>query len=146
MKVSNDTILDLSRAIDALIEKRNYQQGIVRKLQCDLTEIKNRLRNNGMLPPKEYNSLCNKQNIIVASISSTLDKINDIKLEISKKHTLKQALKDEMLTDEDKEIIQKLEILKSHYVNFAADRSRISSMRAMAAEFAEKINMIIKPL
>jgi hypothetical protein len=37
-----------------------------------------------------------------------------------------------------------LQALKANYLDFAADRSRVSSMRAMAAQVADELDRLIK--
>lgn len=144
--MTDKNVFDLERSINNLDEEKRRLTDLKRKLETDLGSLKNQLRVNKNLPQKEYKSLCRKQEVLNSSVAKTQEEINCISIDIRKKITLKDEIKRELKMIDDSHIVIKLTELKNYYINFAADRSRISSMRAMSAEFAEKLGLIINKI
>lgn len=89
-------------------------------------------------------------NELVANKSKLVDEANSIDVElVDLKNQVKrrQALKEEVSEPKQPKAIMleaELTVLRDHYLNFAGDKTRVASMRAMSAEFAEALTKLIK--
>ena len=79
-------------------------------------------------------------------ILATEIEMNKFQDQISKKISLREAIRHELRVEAYTDVPSKLTAIRDYYINFAADRTRVASMRAMAAEFAEKLEVIIKTI
>ncbi len=112
-----------------------------------LLKLNNRVRSSGRrLPQPEYQNICNKQIAVKSRLMGSridLGKISDsitrIKRELSRRNNLQ--FKD---TGAHQGTVEKLDALQKKYSEFSGDTSRIGSMRAMAAVFAQEIRDIIR--
>ena len=125
------------------------------EVQAKLTKIKNLIRTSGLMPREKFKACCDSQNQYSAKIGKLDEQLGKLKLQIQK------------LCDQDhfssfahigrnlpriaehqhalgKEQIQELVFLREKYQQFSADHTRVSSMRTMAAEFANALNPIIR--
>lgn len=138
-------ILDLERAINELDSKRSDVVLLKKERENRLSEITNKIRSsNGRLATQEYYTLCRKQKTIKDEILSIEFELKKYTTEIRNKSTLREQLKSEFKFESSKDIKKELVKLKDEYINFSADGTRVSSMRTMAAQFAERLETLIK--
>lgn len=131
-----DSINTLSRKKDELVLRK-------REVEAENSEIKNKIRTGGLMSNNEYQKLCNKQNMLRREMVEIERGVLDINHEIRSKSSLTNQLKQDRKETNINETKDNLVALKNEYIRFAADKSRVGSMRAMAAEFAEKLEQII---
>jgi hypothetical protein len=131
---------------DLLISKREHETKLV--------AIRNLVRSGGRLPNEKYKQCCNSQNnhsrailrieTQLAPIKLRLREIYDIEFKAQNKNGATEHNKEAASEVPVKSIVVELDTLRQEYQNFAADGTRVSSMRQMAAEFVIKLNPIIK--
>lgn len=80
---------------------------------------------------------CNGIELKIKMLNQELNYKNKLKVEIEHHISGKKSL-------ENADILNKLNILKSKYIEFSKDRTRISSLRVCAAEFVSELDNIIK--
>ena len=93
----------------------------------------------------KYDSICKKQNKAKKELESIAEAQGKLKIELAKREMFKEELKnqDKKQSIEVEGVTLQLIELKRKYVSFAADRTRVSSMRAMAAKFVEELDELI---
>jgi len=95
---------------------------------------------------------CEAHDEIVAKKNQLIAEMNDVELEISElKNDIKrrQALKDEVTENEQPKAKQweaEITVMRDNYLKFAGDKTRVASLRAMAADFASDLTKILKKL
>lgn len=140
---TKQNIIDLEKSISELKSRQSLFTYEKKKCQDALSEINSKIKSNGKhLPPAEYKKLCNKQDSLKREITEAEHEIANLQDQIRKKSHLADEIKLEVATIAKKDMPNKITKLKDYYMNFAADKTRVSSMRAMAAEFAEKLEAI----
>ena len=115
-------------------------------LENKLMGLKNECRRKGSMPQGEYNKILTNQvkyRQAVIDLERTLGPIKNRLIEIAdddfeKKHALPVEI------SADPTMVRAVVELRQHYQEFAADGTRVGSMRQMAAEFVLKLNEIIK--
>jgi len=144
---TRQNVYDIERAITDLHEKKAELVNTKKELQNKLTTLTNKVRTNGRkLNDVEYRKLCSQQEKTMQEVVKIDNEIILIKNDISRKSTLKQEIQSTFKSNENEDVVVSLTAIKDHYISFAADRSRISSMRAMASEFVEKLEVVIRKL
>ena len=138
-------IFDLERAVLELNKQKDDLTSTKKRLELNLTGLKQRVSGK-TLPQKEYDNICKEQNKINGLLLDLEMRIKIISSDITKKSILKDELKSELRLFSNDKIKTALIELRDHYMNFASDRTRISSMRAMASEISESIERIIKAI
>lgn len=139
--------IDIERNILDLKSKKSSFVFQKTEAERKLGEIKNKIRGAGKhLPSTEYSSLCKKQDALKKEKANAEEHIQSIQEDIQKKSLLKDEIKNEISQRASKELPDTITALKDHYIQFAADKTRVSSMRAMAAEFVEKLESISRSL
>jgi hypothetical protein len=126
-----------------------------REHETKLVAIKNVVRSGGKLPNEKYKQCCDAQNTHsrailhiekqLASVKLRLREIAD--LEFKSKNGDGAANYNEPTAVPNapvKSIVSELVALRQEYQAFAADGTRVSSMRQMAAEFVLKLNPVIR--
>lgn len=146
MKVSEQNILDLELSINTLIEQKGELSFQKKELEIKNSSLKNQIRTGGYMPDALYKSICDQQNRAKKDVLSVERAISELAIEIRNKSTLKDQLKIQLRQQNGVNIKESLTDLRDYYINFASDKSRVSSMRAMGAEFAEKLEVLIKEL
>jgi len=137
--------LIVERKIIALVQTKDELILDKKELEADMSEINNSIRSrNHALPQEEYKALCKKQDEIKRKLVEYQGKINEVKTEIQKKNLMKDEISAEIRKDSPTDVLSAITSLKDYYVNFASDKTRVSSLRAMAAQFAEELESIIK--
>lgn len=144
---TKQSMLDLERAINDLDSKRSDIVLVKMEKENRLSEITNKIRgSNGRLATQEYQALCRKQKSIKEEILSIEFELKKFTTEIRNKSTLKDQIRTELNITSSNSIKGQLIELKEEYISFSADATRVSSMRTMAAQFAEKLEILIKTL
>jgi len=144
--VSQSTINDLNESIQKLVQQKNKLVIDKKGYELEVSVLKNKIRSGGRMTDSKYNELCDQQNALKNTLFSIERAMNDLTNEIQNKNSLLDRLKNQIKTGGDTNIKKELINLKNHYISFSADRSRVSSMRAMGSEFAEKLEGLIKLL
>lgn len=140
------TLLDIEECVNELQNKKSEVVAKKQETEMKLSNINNSIRGRGMLPAHQYKFLCDQQDQLKRAKNAFDQEIQLLNIEIRKKNSLKDRLKMEQGTQVSGSVVTQLTHLKNHYINFAADGSRVASMRKMAAEFAEKLEDIITEL
>lgn len=141
------------RAEQTELLKRKTELALSKKdHEIKLVAIKNLIRSGGRLPSEKYRQCCNAQNThnrAILHIENLLASVTSRLREIAR---MEDDAKDVSFSEAEngknpvpmRSIIVELVALRQEYQNFAADGTRVASMRQMAAEFVVKLNPIIK--
>jgi hypothetical protein len=124
-----DEILDLKTRRDRLVLSKTEHE-------MKLAHIKTMIRGERSIPPEKYRSILQSQ-----------DTHNRCLLRITQQLVSIKSRLRELGTDDyglPHSVVAKLAALRAYYQDFAADPTRVNSMRQMAAEFVLKLNPIIK--
>lgn len=155
-----EQINQLEERVAALVRERTEFIDIKKTAEVRLTTNKNLVRTSGKMPHLQYKQACDSQTHAVRDIRAAEVQLARLKGEIIAANHELDALKRqrkerisgkpaartsvEPTIDWKRDCVEELVSIRQHYQEFAADGSRISSMRQMAAEFANKLNPIIK--
>lgn len=147
MEPTQETLVDLDRAI---IDLKNKKATIVtrkQKLELDSSKIKDLMSDPNLVGP-EHGSFSVQRNIIKRNLSNIEMEIREINLEIKEKTKLRIYIDDNLRNKKKtsaSESLQHQELLKlkEKYQSFASDNTRISSMRIMASQLVEQLDLII---
>lgn len=146
MEVTKQNIQDIDSAISILNQRKSKLVLEKKELELKNSTLKNQVRSGGRMHDVKYKRVCDEQNSIKIKIFSIEREMADLSIEMMKKQSFRDQLKAEFKHDEPIDIKKKLVHLRDEYINFAADKSRVSSMRVMGAEFAEKLETLIKSI
>ena len=93
-----------------------------------------------------YRKLCDRQSEIKSAICQCERQIVDINTQLAQDHAdkVKASVSVRHTTESGHAVIAALCELRQEYQLFAADKTRVGSMRQMAAEFVLKLNPIIR--
>ena len=138
-----------------LLQKRDALTLSKRDHETKLIAVKNVVRSGGRLPHDKYRQCCDSQNThakAIMHIESELFKVKSRLREIAneqfdekkRRKDLAKTVASTQQSAPEKNIITELVCLRQAYQDFAADATRVSSMRQMAADFVLKLNPIIK--
>jgi hypothetical protein len=146
MEVTEQNILDVELAINTLVQQK--EKLVFDKKEVDLKNsiLNNQVRSGGKIQDTKYKKICEEQNKLKKSGLQIERAISSISMEIIKKNGLKEQLKLEFKKHKNIETKERLVQMRDYYINFASDKTRVASMRAMGAEFAEKLESLIKTL
>jgi hypothetical protein len=138
-----DKLIRVEEEINAIDQRR--EPFIIRKKEIDLelSTLVNGIR-MGRLSPIEYAEVCRRQNELKSEKHSIEVSISVLKNEIRLKNTEREKIRllgKKEPNDKRKEYLIEL---RDKYTAFAADSTRVSSMRAMAAKFVEEVQIILK--
>lgn len=146
MALTENTIIDLDVAISILDQQKTKLVLDKKVLELKNSDLNNKIRTSGRMPDFKYKNICDEQSRIKKDILSIERAMSDISVEISKKSSLRDQLRLELKGLKRFDVKSQLVQLRDKYIAFASDKTRVSSMRAMSAEFAENIEYIIKSL
>ena len=129
-----------------LLSEKNQIAVKMHALEAKLMGLKNECRRKGLMPRAEYNKILGSQvkyREAIIELERTLGPIKNRLIEIAddqfeKKHALPAEI------SADPAMVRAIVQLRQQYQEFAADGTRIGSMRQMAAEFVLKLNEIVK--
>jgi hypothetical protein len=141
--MNNTEYLIVKNAILKLQQSRDVLVAQKKELDNKFFDVKRQISGK-WLPDDEYDRLTKIQYQLRSQLLPIEKGLADNKTQLREKN----ALLDEYLSSKEDNvkmpIIESLQALKANYLDFAADRSRVSSMRAMAAQFAEELDTLIK--
>jgi hypothetical protein len=141
--MNNTEYLLVKNAILKLQQSRDVLVAQKKELDNKFFDVKRQISGK-WLPDDEYDRLTKIQYQLRSQLLPIEKGLADNKTQLREKN----ALLDEYLSSKEDNvkmpIIESLQALKANYLDFAADRSRVSSMRAMAAQFAEELDTLIK--
>ncbi len=146
MEITEQSILDMELAINILVEQKGKLNFDKREVELKNSLLNNQIRASGKMPDIKYKKICEEQNKLKKSQLQIERAMGDLSTEIMKKSTLKEQLKSELKKKKNIDTKEKLVEMRDYYINFASDKTRVASMRAMGAEFAEKLESLIKLL
>lgn len=144
-KFNNRNLLDVEAKIIELNEKKIATNNERSRIQLVLADIKNDIKENKDY--KKTEKLYRERTQYLEKLKQCENDRNNIKLEIQKLSILKNEIKLDINNDNFPDIsnlMQDLKEIKKYYLDFSADKSRVSSMRIMASEFVNKIDKLIK--
>lgn len=115
--------------------------------QVELTSLRNAVRSGGRMPGHKYKEVCDAQNEQCRKLAEAergIAEINQelVRLQLEDKHDWVSRHSNDLPPDPG--IVKELVALRQKYHDFAADSTRVSSMRQMAAEFANALNPVIR--
>lgn len=119
--------------------------------ETKMLAIKNLVRGGGTMPYAKYKQCIDSQNTHANAILKIEQAMGPLKARIAEIRALISHSEQEQRNGESQvpqqgasEIVKMLVAVRQEYQDFAADRTRVASMRQMAAEFALKINPIVR--
>lgn len=146
MIVTENNLLDIELSINRLVEQKELLVFQKREIELKNTVLNNQVRTGGRMHDVKYKQICDKQSALRKDILEVERAISGISMEIMKKGTLKEQLRIEFKKQQPSDMKAMLIELRDHYIQFASDKTRVASMRAMGAEFAGKVEQILKQL
>lgn len=144
--VTENNILDTELSINKLVSLKDKLAIDKREAELELSELKNKIRTGGRMHPFDYKVICDKQSVIKKRILSIEKSLADMSSQIQNKQGFKEELTLHHKQQSKSAIVNDLTVLRDFYMAFASDKTRVASMRAMSAEFAEKLEKVIKKL
>ncbi len=135
--------VDLERSIiDLKATKSGYVGAKILK-EAEATQWKDKLNQPG-ISQAEYKTAKFERNEVRHKLEAIEVDIRNINLEIAGKRKLLIAVQGHLRGNkQDDKLMGEISALREKYATFAADSSRIASMRRMAAEFALELETII---
>ena len=151
--MDSDPVMRAREVITDLINERERLKGRAQEIQLELQQLTQKVRTQ-RLPDEEYRLLCVKQyglnrqkkmleqelRVMKGRIRTASDEETRAKRKEQKEREL-ILIADDMI---DTPLRSELSLMRQYYMEFAADLTRVSSMRQMAAEFANRLDEIIK--
>lgn len=134
------------------LRKRDHISTARAALQAKLAKVANEIRQKGRLPPSEYRALCVRQEHLCSKLADLQAQLEPIKDEIRKWSAIENGIRAELLVSGNQialpsassdAIVRRLSALRSYYLEFAEDQTRVNSMRLMAATFANELTDIL---
>lgn len=133
---------DIQQSILELQGKRSKLGLRKQQIQSELNKIREMFK-YVQQGHETFNDLVDKKKGLIDEANSIELELADLKNQVKRR----QALKDEVTPIKQPKLIMleaELTALRDRYLNFAGDKTRIASMRAMSAEFAEELTKLIK--
>jgi len=134
---------DIQHSILEMQAKRS-RLGIKKQtLQFEINKIKQML-----LYIKEgetFQELIDKKRQLTTETHDLDAELSELKINLKKRQQLKEeVLKDERPNAQNISFNADIVVLRDKYLSFAGDKTRVASMRSMAAEFAEELTKLLK--
>ncbi len=134
--IVKNAILKLNQSRDVLVAQK-------KELENEFFDLKRQISGR-WLPNHEHDKLTKRQSELRIQMLPIERGLAENKRQLREKN----ALLDEYNLSKEQNvkipILEGLQALKANYLDFAADRSRVSSMRAMAAQVADELDRLIK--
>lgn len=134
--IVKNAILKLNQSRDVLVAQK-------KELENEFFDLKRQISGR-WLPNYEHDKLTKRQSELRIQMLPIERGLAENKRQLREKN----ALLDEYNLSKEQNvkipILEGLQALKANYLDFAADRSRVSSMRAMAAQVADELDRLIK--
>lgn len=133
---------DIQHSIIEMQAKKSKLGAKKAALQLQLSEYKEMLK---VVPQKHitHAEITNKKREAINEINQVEAELAELKIAIKKRQHLKDEVEASKVPNElplRAEVI----VLRDYYLKFAGDKTRVASMRAMAAEFAEALTKMVK--
>jgi len=140
MANSNDIQLSILE-----LQSRKSKLGLKKqKLQANISNYKEMLKvvTQGH---ETFEEIVEKKKALVSELNEIDLEIAQIKQDLRKRQLLKEEVKE---TEQPKTLAVEAEliVLRDNYLKFAGDKTRVASMRAMAADFAGELTKVLKRL
>lgn len=144
-----DNVIDLRKSIASLIERKSKLSGEKQQIQLEFIKLNNQVKGK-RLPPSEYKAICRKQQELSGKLLEIEKHISELKTEIRKKSDLRHECEiaigmvyaGSANDNPSSNILQSLDLLRTKYIEFSGDGTRVSSMRMMASQFVKEIDKI----
>lgn len=139
--------VDLERSIIDLKQKKSTFVAKKIKKQVKISELKDIL-NNPHHDKNDYNKAIDKRIKLKKDLESLEMSIREVNTEIGTKRKLLIAVDDHIRANKkgaasENDTLKHISLIKEKYSKFAADNTRISSMRVMAAEFVRELEGVL---
>ena len=146
MVITEQNIIDVELAINNLVLQKEKLVFDKKDNELKNATLRNQVRSGGKIHDVKYKKICDQQIVLRKDTFAIEKAISELNIQIMNKSTFKDQLRMEFNKQKGVNIKQKLIDVRDHYINFASDKSRVASMRSMGAEFAEKVESLIKQL
>ncbi len=113
-----------------------------REIEAELTQLNVQLKEQ-YYSPEEFNIINSKRGRLVKQKTDIDIKLSELKQRSLKLHTEKESANIELKKKPNEAIKMAMYGLRDKYLSFAADTTRVSSMRAMSSKFVEEIQAIL---
>jgi chromosome segregation ATPase len=139
--------------LDALKKQRDELAKQRAEAQNQLMALRHRVRVGGHMPDLEYRDICRKQqklNGLIVQLDGQLRPLKERMREFGAIiHANNQRKNEEKNRGEVaaigvRELLKMVDVLRAKYRDFQKDPTRVSTMRLMAAEFADELQDVIK--
>lgn len=144
-------IEELRAQIAVIREKKDALKLSKMELQARLAYLKNEIRSSGRMAHSHYKQCCDDQRLYVRQLVEVEKQIIPLNRELQRLCQLEHSTYAEQKSNaeagdsfEVQPMVTQLVALRQSYQDFAADPTRVSSMRQMAAEFVLRLNPIIR--
>lgn len=141
---------ECEREMDEL-QKEKVDLGLEKRRQeLKLGNITNLIRTSGLMPADKYKQCVASQTKYREAIFAIELRLGAIKKRSTEIHRFMedngnlQDGENHVNPSQKRDVVQSLVAMREDYTNFAADSTRVSSMRQMAAEFVVKLDRVIK--
>jgi hypothetical protein len=147
--MTSDELDEIKREERAIERKRENLLADKREHETALLKIKNAIRLSGRMEDSKYKQYCNAQEkhvTAIAKIEAELRPLRHQQRELAVRQFTDRQVSMEVKAVETlklKRVVEALVKLRSDCQQFAADHTRVSSMRLSYAQFTERVNEII---
>lgn len=140
-----DKKLKIEREIEEIQKKRQPLIDRKREIEMRLSEINSKFKTRaGDFSNGEYAGICKEQDLLKVEKFGIEEKLRSLKIEGREKRMEENEVFVESKKYPDEKLKDTLLEIRDKYMSFAADTTRVSSMRAMASRFVEEIQGIMK--
>lgn len=131
---------------NALLKERDDLVNSKKDHEVKLVAIKNLVRSSGRMEHSKYKQCCDSQQRHLNAIRSIENELAKLKVRLREigVESFSETERANSRNGEEVMIVQELVALRSDYQAFAADSTRVSSMRTMAAEFVVRLSGVIR--
>lgn len=139
------TVTDIEEEIIKLQSQRDVFMLNKKQYETELSKLNAKVRSRTeFLSENDYDSICRRQRTIKNSLNTIQITLTEYKKKIGEKVILKEKLRNSLRPDSDTTLIDRIILLKDKYADFASDGTRVSSMRTMASQISQELELIIK--
>lgn len=141
-----ETYTDLEEAIIKLQSQRDVFMLNKKDFEFELSNLNAKVRSRtGLLSQNDYQAICRRQDYLKQGLNTIQKTLTDYKNKIQEKVVLKEKLRNKIKFDKEITVssIDKIILLKDKYQAFASDQTRVSSMRVMASQIVQELELII---
>lgn len=135
----------IQRVEQALLEINDLKLPLVnekRAIEVELNEMNVLLKSTSFSDP-EYNKINSRRGNLVKKKGDIEIKLSELKQRSQKLHTEADSAKMDLKKKPNELVKANLLELRDKYLSFAADTTRVSSMRSMASRFVEEVQIIL---